>query len=115
MLYRSIIDELNNWAASKNRKPLILRGARQVGKTTAIHQFSQNFDHYIYLNLEIEEETAFFENTKTIHEIVKMLFFDKNIPETTGKILIFIDEIQNSPRAVMLLRYFLRALSRVVY
>jgi len=106
MLYRFIIDELNNWAASKNRKPLILRGARQVGKTTAIHQFSQNFDHYIYLNLEIEEEAAFFENTKTIDEIVKMLFFAKNIPETTGKILIFIDEIQNSPRAVMLLRYF---------
>lgn len=106
MLYRSIIDELNTWAASKNRKPLILRGARQVGKTTAVNQFSQNFDHYIYLNLEIEEEADFFENKKTIHEIVNTLFFVKNIPETTGKILIFIDEIQNSPRAVMMLRYF---------
>jgi len=106
MLYRSIIDELNKWAASKKRKPLILRGARQVGKTTAINQFSQNFDHYIYLNLEIEEEADFFENKKTIHEIVNTLFFVNNIPETTGKILIFIDEIQNSPRAVMMLRYF---------
>ena len=46
MLYRSIIEELNEWAASRNRKPLILRGARQVGKTTAINQFSKNFDIY---------------------------------------------------------------------
>jgi len=106
MLYRSIIEELDKWAASKNRKPLILRGARQVGKTTAINQFSQNFDHYIYLNLEIEEEADFFGNKKTIHEIVNTLFFVNNIPEISGKILIFIDEIQNSPRAVMMLRYF---------
>jgi len=106
MLYRSIIDELNRWAASRNRKPLILRGARQVGKTTAINQFSQNFDFYIYLNLELEEEADFFENKKTIHEIVKTLFFVKNITETSSKILIFIDEIQNSPRAVKMLRYF---------
>ncbi|MBN2093100.1 ATP-binding protein [candidate division KSB1 bacterium] len=106
MLYRSIIDELDQWATSKNRKPLILRGARQVGKTTAIHQFSQKFDHYIYLNLEIEAEADLFENQKTIDEIVNALFFFKNIPTKTGKVLIFIDEIQNSPRAVMMLRYF---------
>ena len=49
MLDRSIIGELKKWAASKNRKPLILRGARQVGKTTAVNIFSQNFDQYIYL------------------------------------------------------------------
>jgi len=106
MLYRSIINELEQWAAARNRKPLILRGARQVGKTTAINQFSQKFEYYIYLNLEIEADAAFFENQKTINEIVNALFFFKNIPKTTGKILIFIDEIQNSPRAVMLLRYF---------
>ncbi|MBN2092820.1 ATP-binding protein [candidate division KSB1 bacterium] len=106
MLYRSIINELDQWAISNNRKPLILRGARQVGKTTAINQFSQKFDHYVYLNLEIETEAALFENKKTIQEIIKALFFFKNVPETSGKILIFIDEIQNSPRAVMMLRYF---------
>lgn len=106
MLDRSIIGELKKWAASKNRKPLILRGARQVGKTTAVNIFSQKFDQYIYLNLEIEEEAEFFENKKPIHEIVKALFFFKNIPVTSGKALIFIDEIQNSPRAIMMLRYF---------
>jgi len=106
MLYRSILDELDRWAVSGNRKPLILRGARQVGKTTAIHQFAKNFNHYIYLNLEIEEEADFFENKKNIHEIIKTLFFVKNIPETNGRVLIFIDEIQNSPRAVTMLRYF---------
>ena len=66
MLNRSITSELENWAASKRRKPLILRGARQVGKTTAVNQFAQDFDHYIDLNLEIEEEAELFENGRPI-------------------------------------------------
>lgn len=106
MLYRSITGELEKWAAAKNRKPLILRGVRQVGKTTAINQFSRQFDHYIDLNLEIEEEAELFQNGKPIEEIVKALFFFKNVPQTNGKILVFIDEIQYSPRAVQMLRYF---------
>lgn len=106
MLYRSITSELEKWAVSTNRKPLILRGARQVGKTTAVNQFSQQFDRYIHLNLEIEEEAELFQNGKPIEEIVKALFFFKNVPQTSGKVLIFIDEIQYSARAVQMLRYF---------
>jgi len=49
LFYRKIIDELNQWAEEKDRKPLILRGARQVGKTAAIDIFSKEFDRYIYL------------------------------------------------------------------
>ena len=56
MFYRKIIDELKEWASKKDRKPLILRGARQVGKTTAIDIFSKEFDRYIYLNLEKKED-----------------------------------------------------------
>jgi len=61
MFYREIIENLNNWAERKNRKPLILRGARQVGKTTAVEMFSKQFDQYICINLEKTEERVLFE------------------------------------------------------
>lgn len=52
MFNRTIIKEIENWANKNQRKPLILRGARQVGKTIAVELFSKQFDQYIYLNLE---------------------------------------------------------------
>jgi len=52
---RKIISHLKRWADSKDRKPLILRGARQVGKTTAVNIFSKQFDPYVYLDLEKSE------------------------------------------------------------
>ncbi len=57
---RSILHELRLWSESTNRKPLILRGARQVGKTTAVQLFSQHFDHFISLNLELVADRDFF-------------------------------------------------------
>ncbi len=56
MFSRNIVQELRQWAVKKDRKPLILRGARQVGKTTAVDIFSKDFDQYLYLNLEKKEE-----------------------------------------------------------
>ena len=50
---RQLFNELIIWKNSVNRKPLILQGARQVGKTTVVNQFAQSFDQYIYLNLEL--------------------------------------------------------------
>ncbi|PJA08703.1 MAG: ATPase, partial [Flavobacteriales bacterium CG_4_10_14_0_2_um_filter_32_8] len=47
MFNRIIVNELDKWANKKNRKPLVLRGARQVGKTTVINQFAKNFEQYI--------------------------------------------------------------------
>jgi uncharacterized protein len=54
MFRRDILKELVKWKDKKFRKPLVIRGARQVGKTTAIHLFAEQFDQYIYLNLEKE-------------------------------------------------------------
>ena len=51
MFKRGIIAELQAWKISENRKPLILRGARQTGKTTIVEQFSTTYNQYIYLNL----------------------------------------------------------------
>ena len=52
MFKRLYINDLINWKNSQNRKPLVLRGARQVGKTTLIKQFSTEFNQFIHLNLE---------------------------------------------------------------
>ena len=52
MFERNLISDLERWAAKSNRKPLILRGSRQVGKTTLVDSFSRNFENYLYLNFE---------------------------------------------------------------
>ena len=69
--YRKIQKELQEWKDSPVRKPLVLRGARQTGKTTVINQFSKEFDTYIYLNLEKESDKKLFENNKNIKEMLE--------------------------------------------
>jgi predicted AAA+ superfamily ATPase len=66
MFYRTILKEFEKWADRKNRKPLVLRGARQVGKTTAVNLFADQFDQYIYLNLELEEDRKIFQKQRDI-------------------------------------------------
>ncbi len=106
MFDREIIKELDKWANRPNRKPLILRGARQVGKTTAVEIFSKQFEQYLYLNLDIQSERRIFQRGYDIGQLVQAIFLEKNKTISNGKILIFIDEIQNSPEAVSMLRYF---------
>jgi len=103
---RTIIRELEAWVQKAGRKPLVLRGARQVGKTTAVEIFSRQFEQYLYLNLELFDDRQLFEKGYAIDELIQALFFLKNKQRGKGKILIFIDEIQNSPQAVSMLRYF---------
>lgn len=109
MFKREIIKDLLQWKISIYRKPLVLRGARQVGKTTLVNQFAENFDQFIYLNLENQEDKQIFQNRNSIHELVQALFFikDKNTENTDT--LIFIDEIQELPEAITSLRYFYEA------
>lgn len=106
MFYRDIIKELQKWATKPNRKPLVLRGARQVGKTTAIEMFAKEFDQYIYLNLEKPKEREIFEKDYPFPDLLTALFVFAQKKRSGGKTLLFIDEIQNSPKAIALLRYF---------
>jgi predicted AAA+ superfamily ATPase len=107
MFARSIIAELKNWAAKPGRKPLVLRGARQVGKTTLVNQFAGQFEQYIYLNLELPADKAPFEKFTTIDTLLQSLFFIKNKSlAIKNKTLLFIDEIQETPEALNILRYF---------
>ena len=102
---RQILENLRIWKTSPNRKPLVLRGARQVGKTTVIKKFAEEFDSFIYLNLEIASDRKLFENELDVHQLFQMICLEKNI-SPNGHVLLFIDEIQNSPHAVMQMRYF---------
>lgn len=106
MFNRDIIKNLKIWADKPIRKPLVLRGARQVGKTTAVEIFSKEFENYIYLNLDEAEDRNIFKEDLSVHELIQSILVLKNIQLKHGKTLIFIDEIQNSPIAVKMLRYF---------
>lgn len=106
MFNRDIIRNLRIWAGKSIRKPLVLRGARQVGKTTVIEIFSKEFENYIYLNLDEAEDRSIFKEDLSVHELIQSILVLKNIQLKSGKTLIFIDEIQNSPVAVKMLRYF---------
>ncbi len=107
MFPRTLSSTLENWAKQEQHKPLILRGARQVGKTTLIKEFGRQFDIFIYLNLEILEDRKLFEQNLQAPALTQLILFQKNITRTTKqRLLIFIDEIQCSPAAVSMLRYF---------
>lgn len=107
MFQRRLINNLLAWKDKKNRKPLILRGARQVGKTTLVELFSKKFVFFINLNLDIRRDREIFEKNDDVQKIIQILFLEHNIPVTTNKdVLLFIDEIQNSSDAIKSLRYF---------
>ncbi|MBU0568390.1 AAA family ATPase [bacterium] len=105
---RFIDRELKKWKESKRRKPLILRGARQVGKTYSLRQFGQDhFDSVAFFDLERNPDwhRVFNGNlqAKRICADLEILLKQKIIPKRT---LLFIDEIQACPRAITALRYF---------
>ena len=107
MFEREVLGSLRKWAAKSKRKPLILRGARQVGKTTLVNEFAKLFDTYLYLNLENSRAKLLFEEDFSMEELVSQIFLFCNKPREQGKsVLLFIDEIQYSPSAVARLRYF---------
>jgi len=106
MINRNIISDLNDWSKRKKRKPLVLRGARQVGKTTLVDEFGQNFAIYLKLNLDEPEHIQLFESYENMDTLLTGIYLVNGKERKNMPTLLFIDEIQNSPRAVSLLRYF---------
>jgi uncharacterized protein len=104
---RDIENELVKWKNSTSRKPLLLRGARQVGKTTVIDMFSRHYKHYIKLNLEEADKSLPFTEYGNAIRLVEQIFFLHNIEiKNIDNTLLFIDEIQEVPGALNMLRYF---------
>jgi len=107
MLPRRITSCLVEWKNKKDRKPLVLRGARQVGKTSAALMFGkQNFQNVIHLNLENIEHLRLFREEISLDDFEKIIQIKFHQKITPGKSLVFIDEIQNSPSLIKLLRFF---------
>jgi len=74
MFSRNIINDLRRWKSQKNRKPLVLRGARQVGKTTLVNEFSRQFEIYLKLNLEEPEHIQLFEAYKNMDTLLTGIY-----------------------------------------
>ena len=111
-MQRDIIAKLNAWKASEYRKPLILKGARQVGKTWALKEFGRtSYRNFVYLTLEepspgVQSEYAqFFEGTRDPRRIISNLSLALGQPIEPGETLLIIDEIQDCPSAVGALKY----------
>ena len=105
---RKILESLVEWKASEERKPLILNGARQVGKTYILEEFGrEHFENVIYLNMEIEGDVRnFIEKELSPRKIIQFIESTKRQEIIPEKTLIFFDEIQASERTLSSLKYF---------
>lgn len=107
-MQRFIMDNLIKWKNSKYRKPLILKGARQVGKTYILKQFgAENYDGVAYFNFDHDEDLYnLFETTKDPQRILEQLAFIYGKAILPEKTLVIFDEIQECPNALNSLKYF---------
>ena len=105
---RSVISDLLQWKQSTHRKPLILKGVRQVGKTWILNEFGKrHYDNIAYFNFDEREELAeFFAATKDVRRILQNLAMVNGAPILPGKTLIIFDEIQECNKALNTLKYF---------
>ncbi len=104
-LVRIAYKQLLGWKESLKHKPILLRGARQVGKTTLVRQLGKEFECFLELNLEKESHRNLF-SLDDVNKILDatLLMLGKNY--VSNSTLLFIDEIQENPKAIQLLRYF---------
>jgi len=98
---------LRDWKSRSNRKPLVVRGARQVGKTYLIRSFgSENFDNIVELNFDLYPHLGTLFNSRDVKTIIQLLEVEFDADIEFGKTLLFLDEIQAAPEILPLLRYF---------
>ncbi|MCL2050401.1 MAG: AAA family ATPase [Lachnospiraceae bacterium] len=107
-MYRSAYNQLVEWKNSSRRKPLVIKGARQVGKTWLMNEFAKNeYKDYIYLSFDKDSYAVkIFEETKDPKIILERLGLVHGKPIIPGKSLIILDEIQECPNALGSLKYF---------
>lgn len=105
---RNAMQSLINWKNDPERKPLILRGARQVGKTWLMKEFGQTcYANYVYFNFDEEDELkSIFQANKNPHRIIELLSMISGEKIQPGETLILFDEIQECPEALNTLKYF---------
>jgi len=108
MFNRAIIKELEAWKNKEDRKPLMMLGARQVGKTSVLKRFGkEQFDNCAYFSLDEEKGVSdIFRTTKNPLQIIEQLSFLTEEPILPQKTLIVLDEIQDCPEAIGAMKYF---------
>ena len=104
MFKRSIIDQFEKWMIGSNRKPLLLRGARQVGKTSAVRLFAGDLPGYMELNLEAPGEKSVFERKLPVRDLISAIRLSKGNTAPLRESLLFIDEIQACTSVLQYLR-----------
>ena len=104
---RNIDKVLLSWKIDSDRKPLLIRGARQVGKSSTVVQFGSHFEHFVTVNFEKNKKLhSLFDGDIDVKEICLRLSVQFKKPIVPGKTLLFFDEIQSCPNAIISLRYF---------
>ena len=104
---RKIDIELLEWKDATSKKPLLIRGARQVGKSTAIRNLSKHFDYFIEINFDEQQlYQNLFANTSDVHDLLEQLAIITQTEIIEGRTLVFLDEIQACLPAISMLRYF---------
>ena len=104
---RNIDKKLLEWKNAPKRKPLLIRGARQVGKSTAVQQLGKTFKYFVEVNLERQQSIRqLFTGDIDVFRTCESISAISGIPITAGETLLFIDEIQVCQEAIMSLRYF---------
>ena len=108
MYCKRLIDKyLSEWASRDVHKPLLLRGARQVGKSTAVQELSKKFETFVEINFEKQPKyKALFKDDLDVKRIVPQISAMYGTSIKSGKTLLFLDEIQDCPQAIMALRFF---------
>jgi predicted AAA+ superfamily ATPase len=113
-LSRKIDQELLQWKGEKDHKPLLIRGARQVGKSTTVRNLAAQFDHFLEVNFESRRQLhAIFEGDLDPKQICEQLSLLFNVPVIPGKTLVFFDEIQACIPAISSLRFFYEQLPQL--
>ena len=106
-MYRFAMEFLKSWKEQSDRKPLVIRGARQVGKSSLARMFGDsNFDNIIEVNFEEDQKAAGYFKTHSPAKTIALLETDKSATIQPGKTLLFLDEIQAAPEVLASLRYF---------
>ncbi len=104
---RFFFDHLINWKDNSERKALLVRGARQVGKTYLIRELGKTFPHFVEINFEMDSSVAnFFKGSLDPSQLIEKLSLYSGTPIVPGKTLLFFDEIQACPDALRSLRFF---------
>ena len=108
MYFNRLIDsELLQWKNDGEHKPLLLRGARQVGKSRAVKHLGESFRYYIEINFEKQPVyKQLFAGDLDVHRITSQIAALSGTPVVEGKTLLFLDEIQECTEAIMSLRFF---------